>query len=100
MDKRRDKAEGEAMDLSHAVPLARPVQVHSGDYPNLEGAAVVCVAALREVVAGRSLRLRLRLVPWVHARRRRSKAFWACIRFSACWKITALSLSTISRLIS
>ncbi len=45
VDKRRDKAEGEAMDLSHAVPFARPVRVRSGGYPDLEGAAVVCVAA-------------------------------------------------------
>lgn len=72
VDKRRDKAEGEAMDLSHAVPFARPVRVRSGDYRDLEGASVVCVAAgvgqrpgedrlsllgrnvevLREVVAG------------------------------------------------
>ncbi len=72
VDRRRDKADGEAMDLSHAVPFARPVRVRSGGYSDLEGAAVVCVAAgvgqnpgedrlsllarnvavLREVVAG------------------------------------------------
>ncbi len=45
VDKLRDKAEGEAMDLSHAVPFARPVRVWAGDYPDLAGAAVVVVAA-------------------------------------------------------
>lgn len=72
VDKRRDKAEGEAMDLGHAVPFAHPVKVRAGDYRDLSGASVVCVAAgvgqkpgedrlsllsrnvavLREVVAG------------------------------------------------
>lgn len=41
----REKAEGEAMDLNHAVPFAWPVKVRAGDYGDVGGAAVVCVAA-------------------------------------------------------
>ncbi len=40
-----DKAAGQAMDISHAVPLAHPVHVRSGSYGDLEGAKVVVVAA-------------------------------------------------------
>jgi len=45
IDRDRDKAEGEAMDLNHAVPFARPVRIRSGGYEDLEGADVVCIAA-------------------------------------------------------
>lgn len=45
VDRDDDKAEGEAMDLNHAVPFTRPVRVRSGSYADLAGAAVVCVAA-------------------------------------------------------
>jgi L-lactate dehydrogenase len=40
-----DKAAGQAMDISHAVPLAHPVQVKSGGYQDLDGAQVVVIAA-------------------------------------------------------
>jgi len=72
VDRRRDKAEGDAMDLNHAVPFARPVRISAGGYETLQGASIVCIAAgvaqrpgedrlsllrrniavLREVVAG------------------------------------------------
>lgn len=39
------RAEGEAMDLNHGLPFVRPLQISSGDYPDLAGAAVVVVAA-------------------------------------------------------
>ena len=39
------RAEGEAMDLNHGLPFVRPMQICSGDYPDLAGAAVVVVAA-------------------------------------------------------
>lgn len=39
------RAEGEAMDLNHGLPFVRPMQISSGDYPDLAGAAVVVVAA-------------------------------------------------------
>ncbi len=37
----RDDAEGEAMDLSHAAALATPVRVWAGDYADCAGAEVV-----------------------------------------------------------
>ena len=43
LDARR--AEGEAMDLMHAVPFSDPVRVWAGGYDDVEGAAVVVLAA-------------------------------------------------------
>ncbi len=45
IDVHRDKAEGEAMDLNHSVPLAYPTRIWAGDYPDCAGAAVTVVAA-------------------------------------------------------
>lgn len=45
VDADRRRAEGEAMDISHAVPLASPVRVWAGDYSDACGAAVAVVAA-------------------------------------------------------
>ena len=39
------RAEGEAMDISHAVPLSNPVRVWAGDYADCAGADVVVVTA-------------------------------------------------------
>lgn len=39
------KAEGEASDLQHAVPLGQPVKVTAGDYKNAADSAVVIFAA-------------------------------------------------------
>jgi L-lactate dehydrogenase len=41
----RRRAEGEAMDISHAVPLANPVRVWAGNYSDCAGADVVVVTA-------------------------------------------------------
>jgi len=41
----RKRAEGEAMDISHAVPLSSPVRVWAGDYSDCAGADVVVVTA-------------------------------------------------------
>lgn len=43
LDERR--AEGEAMDLQHAVPLSRPVRVWGGTYEEAASAAIVVIAA-------------------------------------------------------
>ncbi len=45
IDANRERAEGEAMDLTHAVPFTRPVRVWAGDYPDCAGAAVTIIAA-------------------------------------------------------
>lgn len=45
IDHNRVKAEGEAMDLRHAVPLSHPTRVWAGDYKDCEGAAITVVTA-------------------------------------------------------
>ena len=45
IDKNHGKAEGEAMDLNHAVPFAHPTRIWAGDYHDCAGATVVVIAA-------------------------------------------------------
>src|SRR5437868_2194499 len=45
IDANRAKAEGEAMDLNHAVPFAHPTRVWAGDYSDCAGASVIVLAA-------------------------------------------------------
>lgn len=39
------KAEGEAMDISHGLPFARPMEIYAGTYEDLKDAGIVVVAA-------------------------------------------------------
>jgi L-lactate dehydrogenase len=45
VDADRERAEGEAMDLNHAVPFTRPTHVWAGDPSDCAGAAVTVIAA-------------------------------------------------------
>jgi L-lactate dehydrogenase len=45
IDVNRSKAEGEAMDLNHAVPFTHPTRIWAGDYKDCAGAAVTVLAA-------------------------------------------------------
>jgi L-lactate dehydrogenase len=45
IDVDRDRAEGEAMDLNHAVPFAHPTRIWASDYSDCAGAAVTVIAA-------------------------------------------------------
>jgi L-lactate dehydrogenase len=45
IDANQAKAEGEAMDLNHAVPLAQPARVWAGTYADCAGAAITVVTA-------------------------------------------------------
>ncbi|HXY13737.1 MAG TPA: L-lactate dehydrogenase [Terriglobales bacterium] len=45
IDANRAKAEGEAMDLNHAVPFTHPTNVWAGDYSDCAGAVVTVLAA-------------------------------------------------------
>jgi len=45
IDANRAKAEGEAMDLNHAVPFTHPTRIWTGNYPECAGAAVTVLAA-------------------------------------------------------
>lgn len=44
VDLKRERAEAEANDISHAIPFAHPLMVRAGDYPDLTNAAVVVIA--------------------------------------------------------
>ena len=45
IDANRARAEGEAMDLNHAIPFAHPTRIWAGDYEDCAGAAVTVVSA-------------------------------------------------------
>ncbi len=45
VDRDMERAEGEAMDLQHAVPLTRPVRIWAGDYKDAAQSAIVVIAA-------------------------------------------------------
>lgn len=45
IDANHAKAEGEAMDLNHAVPFAHPTRVWAGDYSDCASASVIVLAA-------------------------------------------------------
>lgn len=41
----REKAQGEAMDLSHGLPFIRPVEIRSGGFEECEGAEIIVITA-------------------------------------------------------
>jgi L-lactate dehydrogenase len=45
IDNNQAKAEGEAMDLNHAVPFAHPTRIWAGSYADCAGASVVVITA-------------------------------------------------------
>jgi L-lactate dehydrogenase len=45
IDYNRDRAEGEAMDLNHAVPLTHSTSIRAGDYADCAGAAITVITA-------------------------------------------------------
>ena len=45
LDSNKDKAEGEALDISHGVPLAMPVKITAGEYKDISDASVIIVTA-------------------------------------------------------
>ncbi len=45
IDANQKKAEGEAMDMNHAVPFVPPTRIWAGDYSDCAGAAVTVVTA-------------------------------------------------------
>ena len=45
IDSDRDKAEGEAMDISHGIPFARQMKIYAGDYDDIVDAAIIIVTA-------------------------------------------------------
>jgi len=45
VDANKERASAEADDIAHAVPFAHALEVHDGDYADLQGARVVILAA-------------------------------------------------------
>ncbi|HEX9061569.1 MAG TPA: L-lactate dehydrogenase [Clostridia bacterium] len=45
IDRTREKAEGEAMDLNHGMPFVRPVNIYSGDYSDSKNSNIVIITA-------------------------------------------------------
>lgn len=54
IDANRPKAEGEAMDLNHAVPFTHPTRVWAGDYADCAGSAIAVLTAGAGQKAGES----------------------------------------------
>ena len=45
VDANRQKAEGEALDISHGLPFAKPMKIYAGDYADLADAQLIVVTA-------------------------------------------------------
>ncbi len=45
VDVNHKRAEGEMMDLQHAMPFDRPCQISAGNYPDIKGSDVVVISA-------------------------------------------------------
>jgi len=45
IDAAKDKAEGEALDISHGLPFAKPMSIYAGDYDDIKDAAIIIISA-------------------------------------------------------
>ena len=45
IDTDKNRAEGEAMDISHGVPFARQMKIYAGDYDDIADAALIIITA-------------------------------------------------------
>ena len=45
IDANQAKAEGEAMDIAHGLPFARPMNIYAGSYDDIADAAIIIVSA-------------------------------------------------------
>lgn len=45
IDADKKRAEGEALDISHGIPFARPMKIYAGDYDDVADAAIVIISA-------------------------------------------------------
>ena len=45
IDADMDRAEGEAMDISHGMPFSRPMKIYAGDYDDIVDAAIIIITA-------------------------------------------------------
>lgn len=54
IDADTDKAQGEALDISHGVPLARPINIYGGNYDDIVDAAIIIITAGANQKPGRN----------------------------------------------
>lgn len=45
IDVDRERAEGEAMDISHGIPFAGPMNIYAGGYEDIDDAAIIVITA-------------------------------------------------------
>lgn len=45
IDSDRARAEGEALDISHGVPFAKPVKIYAGDYDDIKNSSLIVITA-------------------------------------------------------
>lgn len=45
IDADKDRAEGEALDISHGLPLGRPMRIYAGTYDDIKDAAIIVITA-------------------------------------------------------
>ena len=45
IDVNREKAEGEAMDIAHGLPFARPIRLYAGTYDDIVDAGIIIIRA-------------------------------------------------------
>ncbi|MDD3222076.1 MAG: L-lactate dehydrogenase [Clostridia bacterium] len=45
IDADADRAEGEAMDISHGLPFSRPMKIYAGNYDDIVDAAIIIITA-------------------------------------------------------
>ena len=75
VDVNPDKAEGEAMDLSHGLPFAAPMKVYAGTYADLEHCGLIIITAgagqrpdeTRVELLGRNIAIFFQIIPQITA---------------------------------
>ena len=45
IDANKEKAEGEAMDISPGIPLGKPMKIYAGDYDDVKDASIIIITA-------------------------------------------------------
>lgn len=45
LDANTDRAEGEALDISHGLPFSKPMQIYAGTYDDISDASIIIITA-------------------------------------------------------
>ena len=68
IDSDKEKAEGEALDISHGMPFAKPMDIYAGDYDDITDANLVIVTAGAGQKPVKLVLIWLRIM-WLYSRR-------------------------------